>query len=174
MFFKTNFPIINLVGSVYYFTGHPSNTISSGDLKCYVAFQKVASGPLEHFNFVDPQGRSWRSPYRTQKNLDYIQIEISKVKPQRNRNIVVPTVYPLSKKYIYQPINKWFGNVSFYILELMAKKWLMEGLPTNIPDLEETWPIFILTKEDKVTIGPTIDVSTPSPLGSYFKQILRF
>ena len=59
--------IIYPVGPVYYFPGHPSNAISSGDLKFYVGFQKVTSKPLEHCDFVDPQGHSWRSPYQTQK-----------------------------------------------------------------------------------------------------------
>ena len=48
------------VGPVYYFPGHPSNTISPGDLKFYVGFQEVTSEPLENCGFVDPQGCSWR------------------------------------------------------------------------------------------------------------------
>ena len=55
------------VGSVYYFPGHPSNTISSGDLKFYVIFQNITSEPLEHCDLVDPQGCSSSSPY-TQNN----------------------------------------------------------------------------------------------------------
>ena len=34
----TNCLIIYPVGPVYYFPVHPPNTISSGDLKCYVGF----------------------------------------------------------------------------------------------------------------------------------------
>ena len=41
-----NCPIIYLVGPVYYFPGHPSNTISSGDLKFYVGFWKVTYEPI--------------------------------------------------------------------------------------------------------------------------------
>ena len=44
-------PIIYPVGPVYYFPGQPSNTISPGDLKCYVGFQKVIYEPLEHCDF---------------------------------------------------------------------------------------------------------------------------
>ena len=55
--------IIYPVGPVYYFPGHTSNTISSGALRCYVGFKKVTSEPLEHCNFVYPQGLSWISPY---------------------------------------------------------------------------------------------------------------
>ena len=58
-----NCSIIHPVGPVYYCPGHPSNTISSGDLKFYIRFKKVTSEPLEHCDFVDPQGHSWRSPY---------------------------------------------------------------------------------------------------------------
>ena len=50
--------IIYPVGPVYYFPGHPSNTISSGALKIYVIFKNVTSEHLEHCDFVDPQGSS--------------------------------------------------------------------------------------------------------------------
>ena len=63
-----NCPIIYPVGQVYYCTGHPSNTIKSGSLKLYVGSQKVTSEPLEHYKFVDLQGRSWRSTYQAKKN----------------------------------------------------------------------------------------------------------
>ena len=61
-----NFSIIYLVGLVYYCPGHPSNTISSGSLKFYAGFKKVTYEPLEHCDYFDPQGCSWRSLYQTQ------------------------------------------------------------------------------------------------------------
>ena len=61
-----NCSIIYPVVQVYYCTGHPYSTISSYALKFYVGFQKVTSEPLEHCDFVDPQGCSWRSPYHNQ------------------------------------------------------------------------------------------------------------
>ena len=69
-----NCPIIYPVGPVYLCTGHPSSTISLGSLKFYVGFQKVISENLEHCDFVGPRGSSLESPYRTKKNLNYIQI----------------------------------------------------------------------------------------------------
>ena len=39
----SNVTIINTAEPVYYCTGNPSNTISLGDLKCYVDFQKITS-----------------------------------------------------------------------------------------------------------------------------------
>ena len=48
------------VGPVYYCPVHPFNTISSGALNFYIDFKNVASEPLEHCDFVDPQGSSWR------------------------------------------------------------------------------------------------------------------
>ena len=57
-----NCSIIYSVGPVYYFPGHPSNTISSGSLKFYAGFKRVMSEPLEHFDLVDPQSHSWISP----------------------------------------------------------------------------------------------------------------
>ena len=41
----------------------------------------------------------------------------------------------------------------------MLIKGLMEGIPENIPDLEEPWPICLLTKRTKIPIVPTTDVS---------------
>ena len=70
----TNCPIIYTVGPVYYCPGQPSNTISPGDHKFYSGFKNVTSEPLEHCDFVGPQGHYWISPYQTQKNLDYLQI----------------------------------------------------------------------------------------------------
>ena len=93
-----NCSIIYPAGPVYYCTVHPYNTISSCALKFYAGFQKVTSEPLEHFDFVNPKGRSWRSTYQTQKNLDYLQIEIVRFKPHRYRNIFVPNVCTLKKK----------------------------------------------------------------------------
>ena len=84
------------MGIVYYFPGRPLNTISSGALKCCVGFQKVTSEPPEHCDFVDPQGCSWISTYRTQKNLEYLKIEVVKVNPTRNKHIVFATICGLS------------------------------------------------------------------------------
>ena len=88
-------PIIYLLGTVYYFPGRPSNTISFYALKFYVGFQKVAYEPFEHCDYFDPQGSYWRSPYQDQNNLDFLRIEIVKFNPQRDRNIMVPTVCAL-------------------------------------------------------------------------------
>ena len=46
-----NYSILYPVGPVHYFPGHPSNTISSGDLKFYVGPQKFTSEPLENCDF---------------------------------------------------------------------------------------------------------------------------
>ena len=45
----------------------------------------------------------------------------------------------------------------------MVRKLLIEGLPENILDLEEPFPICLLTKATKITIGPVIDVSIFAP-----------
>ena len=49
-----NCSIIYPVVPVYYYPGHPYNTISSGALKFYIGFKNVTSEPLEHCDFVDP------------------------------------------------------------------------------------------------------------------------
>ena len=50
-----NYSIINPLGPVYYCPGHPSNTMPSYAVKCYVGFQKVKYDPIEHCDFVNPQ-----------------------------------------------------------------------------------------------------------------------
>ena len=131
----SNCSVIYPVVPVYYFPGHPSNTISSGVLKFYICFKKSASEPLEHCDFVDPQGCSWRSPYQNRKNLDYLQLEIFKINTYRDNNLVVPTVCGLSKQTLSQLIHQLFGHVSITRLKRMARKGLMEGLPENPPEL---------------------------------------
>ena len=56
----TNFPIIYPVVPVYYCPGNPYNTISLGDIKCYLGFQNITYKHLECCDFVYPQGISWR------------------------------------------------------------------------------------------------------------------
>ena len=45
----------------------------------------------------------------------------------------------------------------------MTIKGLMEGLPENLPVLEEPCPIYIFTKATGIPRGPTTDVSKISP-----------
>ena len=56
----------------------------------------------------------------------------------------------------------------------MARNELMEDLPENIPELEETCPICILTKATKITRGPNTDVSTPPPHGFMLQTDFSF
>ena len=67
-------PIIYPMGTVCYCPVHSSNAISLSALKCFFGSQKFTSEPPEHFDFVDPEGLSWKSPYQPRKNLDYLQI----------------------------------------------------------------------------------------------------
>ena len=45
----------------------------------------------------------------------------------------------------------------------MERKGLMEGLPENLPELEEPCSICLFTKENKIPRGTTTDVSNSSP-----------
>ena len=112
--------IIYPVVPFYCCPGHPSNTTSSAVLKFYIGFKKVTSEPLEHCDFVDPQGYSCRLPYQTRNNLDYLQLENFKINPHRDKNIVVPTACGLSKQTLSQLIHQRFGNVSITQLKQMA------------------------------------------------------
>ena len=91
-------------------------------------------------------------------NIDYLQIKIVRVDPQRNRNIVAPTLCALSKQNILLIIHHRFGHVYIYRLKLMARKVIMEGPPKHFPGLEEPWPICILTKATKIPRFPIIYV----------------
>ena len=121
----SNYSIIYPVVPVYYFTGHLSNTISSGALKFYAGFQKFTSELFEHCDFVDSQGSSWSLIYQIQNNLDYIKIEIVKVNPNRDRNIFFPTFCGLSKQNLSQILHQNFGHVSITRLKKMARKGLI-------------------------------------------------
>ena len=118
----TNCYILYPLGQVYYFLGHHSNTISSGALKFYVGFQKFTFEPIKHCEFVDSIGSSLKSLYQNQNNIDYFQIDIVKVSPQIDRNIVVPTVCLLSKQNTSQIIHQHFGHVYIDRLKLMSRK----------------------------------------------------
>ena len=106
----SNCLIIYPVGPVYYCPGHSSKTISSGALKFYIGLKKVTSEPIEHCDFVDPQGCSWRSPYQTHNNIKYLQLEIVNINPHIENILVVPTVYGISKQ-ISQLIDQRFYYV---------------------------------------------------------------
>ena len=97
------------------------------------------------------------------KIVDYLQIKILKLNSQISKIIVVPTVFYLSKQNTPQIIQRRFGHVSISRIKRMARRWLMEGLPENLPDLEYPWPIFFLNKETENFRGPTIYASTPPP-----------
>ena len=72
-----NLHIIYPVGPVYYSTSHPFNTISLGAFKYYVCL-KILSEPLGRCDCGYMQDYYWKSPYRTQNNLDYLQLDIPK------------------------------------------------------------------------------------------------
>ena len=55
----------------------------------------------------------------------------------------------------------------------MARKVLVGGIPTNIPDLEEPSPICLLTKATKIPRGPTTDILNLAP-GFMLQMIFLF
>ena len=124
--------IIYPVGLVYYFPGHPYNTISSGALKFYDGSQKVTSKPLARYDFVDPQGSSWRSPYQNQNNLDYLRIKIFKVNPHRDNNTVVPTLCALSKNPLLA-YSSSFLSCLYYHTKTNGKKRTHGRSPRKYP-----------------------------------------
>ena len=119
-------PIIYPVGPVYYCPGHPSNTILLDALKFNVGFQKLISETLEYCDLVNPQGRSWRSKYVTQHNLDYLQIEVVKVKPILKKEVVTPNICGLSTPHYIETIPPIFWSC----IHPKAKEYGKEGLIT--------------------------------------------
>ena len=84
---------------------------------------------------MDPQGHSWRSPYRTKKILDYTEIEVVKVNHQQNKYHVVPTIRGISKQNLFQIFHQCFGYILIARLWNMAKEFFMKGLPKHLPRL---------------------------------------
>ena len=108
----SNCSIIYPVVPVYYCTGHLFNTISSGALKFYVGCQKIKSKSLEHCDFFDHQGHSWRSPCKTQNKIDYLQIQIYQNYTPKKQDIFVPTVCALSKQNLSRIVHQGFDHFS--------------------------------------------------------------
>ena len=124
------------MGQDYYFPGHPSNAISSCAIKFYVEFQQFKSENIEHCDFVDPQGINWRSPYYTQNNLDYLQIEICQSQTSKRQKYGCPNFMFSIKTNISQLIHQRFVHVSITRLNQISRKGLMEVLPTKLIDLD--------------------------------------
>ena len=87
----------------YYISSRTSLILSRSPFQHYIirwpqvlsGFKKVTSETIGHCDFVGPQGRSWRSPYQTHNNIEYLQLEIVNINPHIDKNIVVPTVIGL-------------------------------------------------------------------------------
>ena len=92
------------------------------------------------------------------------RLRLSKVNITRHKNVVVPIIHDISKQNNSQLIHQHFGRVSISIWQLMSKKFIMKGLPKNLPDLEEPWPIRLFTKATKIPIGPNNNVSNIVPV----------
>ena len=112
-------------------------------------------------------------PTRLKTIQTILESKFFKFNPKRNRNIFVPTVCELSKQTLSQLICHCFGHVSITRLRRMAIKGLMEGLPTNLPDLEQPCHICLLTKATKIPRG-TPFMYQNLPLDSCSKWILSF
>ena len=56
------------------------------------------------------------------KHLYYLEIEIVRFNPQRNRNILVPNICALSKHNLSQIIHQWFCHVYISRLKPMSRK----------------------------------------------------
>ena len=102
-------------------------------------------------------------PIRLATILTIFNLKLSKINPHRKKNLVVPTVCGLSKQNLSRLIHQRFGHISITRLKRMARKGLMSGLPENLPELEEPCPICILTKANKISRGPTTNVSKFAP-----------
>ena len=108
---------------------------------------------------MDFQSCSWKSPYRTSKNVDYLQIEVCQSQTQKKQRHCGSNCLWSLLKNISRLIHQCFGQVFIVRFRVMANKGLMKSLPTKLTDLEEPWPICILTKATEIPIGPNIYAS---------------
>ena len=139
----------------YDYPGHRSNIVSSGAIKYYVGFQKVMvfkpSKSLLHIALPDPK------QFRLYSNLTF------KFNLKINKYIVVPTVFGLSKHNLSRLIHQCFFSVFNNRLNIMTIKGLTKGLPINLPNSKDPFPICLLTITTKIHRGLTIDVSKFTP-----------
>ena len=92
--------------------------------------------PFEHCYLVDPQGCYCRSPCQTQKYQLYSNQKWSN--PTLKETVTILSQLSVQfQNNISQLIHKSFGHISINRLKQMTRKGIMEGLPENIPDLEE-------------------------------------
>ena len=104
----------------------------------------VTSETLKHCNFLALRVVPGYHPTRIKTVSTIFKYKFVKFNPQINRNIVVPTVCVLSKQNISHIIHQCFGIVSIFSIKRMARKVIMEVLPTNIPDLKISLTYFPL------------------------------
>ena len=97
-----------------------------------MVFKMLHMNFFVHCDFVDPQHCSWRSPYHTHNN-HYLQLEIFNINPQRDNNIVVPTINILTKHTLYQLINQRFGHVYITHTKLNGKERTHGRSPRKFP-----------------------------------------
>ena len=83
------------MGPVYYCPGHPSNTISSGALKFMLVFKRLRMKLLNIVTLFTLKVVLGYHINRIKTILTIFKSKISKVNPQINRNIFVPTVCAL-------------------------------------------------------------------------------
>ena len=99
--------------------------------------------------------------------------KVFKFKPQINRNIVVPNVFALSKKNLYQLTHQRFGNVSITRLRIMVSIGLVKGIPKISTTYNNHALFFYLLMQLRLPEFLT-QMSQSLPLGSRFKWILQF
>ena len=135
--FLYSFPNCSIIctgGPVYYFPGHPSNTISSVSLKFYVGFQKVVSDPLEYCDFVGPQGCSLISPIRLKTINSLFKYKLQKSILKETWILLSQLSIPCQKII---SIRSFISALNVYLFSGLknGSKRTHRGLPKNIPDL---------------------------------------
>ena len=76
----------------------------------------------------------------------------------KEKVINLSQIFVTYTKNISHLIHQRFCCVSITRLKIIPRKGLMESIPTNIPDLEDSCPFCLLTKATKPPIVPTIYV----------------
>ena len=115
---------------------NPQNTISQTALKWHNKYKRVTTEALSHVSIVDSEGRNSKVHTLTshkQKLLDFIEVDIVKLKAPLNLPIVVNkgTFSRINAPLTYEQIHRRLMHVCEKKIEEMCRRGIMEGLKTE-------------------------------------------
>ena len=167
------------IAPVYINPKAPRNTFSLSALKRFCGFRRVQETMMENCEFKDDEGVVTKVPCYFNNGLDYMDIEIVKIKPRidkgDNPNISQLTQVSRNNMTMVEKLQEAhirLGHVSFETIIRMAKKGTIEGLS----QIEKSTPMICRTcfqnNRKRIPRNPT-DTTRP-PLMSRFSIDFMF